>query len=498
MNYLKVLLWNKELGRLVWDRSRRLIYFMFNPDADSRPDVSPVMHPASGWNRQIPIYGDSRRIYQGLPPFIADSLPDAWGNRLFDRWLRQNHITGNAEKTLYKLMFIGRRGMGALEFEPAAEELVHRHSVDLDSLYRMALEISDEREAITVDGAGDMTFRTLLSVGTSAGGRQMKAIVAINPDTGEIRSGQCSGLPGFEYCIIKFEDELVPTSEIEMAYYEMARTCGIEMEECRLLRVDGTDHFITRRFDRKDGRKIHTQTLAAINPEADSYESLMETCRTIGLSETELSEVFRRLVFNVMANNTDDHNKNFSFLLEEGGKWMLSPAYDMTFIFDTTGARAQNDRCMSLYGKLEGITKEDLLEFARENSIKNAEEIMNQVAEALAGFPALADKYEIPSKWRLIMQKTIDSNLASFGYAERRGLPSALRDKCGNTYSDISISVNSKGYYEIKASVNGRPRRRFVRPGNELYESMQRYDAGMIADADASLLMARLFSRAID
>lgn len=116
MNYLKVLLWNKELGRLVWDRSRRLIYFMFNPDADSRPDVSPVMHPASGWNRQIPIYGDSRRIYQGLPPFIADSLPDTWGNRLFDRWLRQNHITGNAEKTLYKLMFIGRRGMGALEF----------------------------------------------------------------------------------------------------------------------------------------------------------------------------------------------------------------------------------------------------------------------------------------------------------------------------------------------------------------------------------------------
>ncbi|MDE6336772.1 MAG: type II toxin-antitoxin system HipA family toxin, partial [Muribaculaceae bacterium] len=304
MNYIKVNLWGEELGRLVWDASKRISYFSFNPNMQNRPDVSPLLRPVGKGNDQIPMYGDSRRIYQNLPPFIADSLPDSWGNKLFDQWTKQQRLSRQKITPLDKLTFIGKRGMGALEFQPAIKELEYSQDVNLKSLYELSLEILSERETVSFTTIEEITFQSLLRVGTSAGGRQMKAIVAINLTTGEIRSGQIEGLPGFDYFIVKFEDELVPTSEIEMAFYEMALVAGITMEECRLIPIEGINHFITRRFDRKNGEKIHMQTLAAINPEARSYEELMDTCRNIGLTESELQEVYRRLVFNVLANNT--------------------------------------------------------------------------------------------------------------------------------------------------------------------------------------------------
>ncbi|MDE6770869.1 MAG: type II toxin-antitoxin system HipA family toxin, partial [Muribaculaceae bacterium] len=416
MNYIKVILWGEELGRLVWDSSKRISYFVFNPDLQNRPDVSPLLRPAGKSNDQIPMYGDARRIYQNLPPFIADSLPDSWGNKLFDQWVKQQRISRQKITPLDKLTFIGKRGMGALEFQPAIKEMEYSQDVDLKSLYQLSLEILSERETISFTSMEEITFQSLLRVGTSAGGRQMKAIIAINRATGEIRSGQIESLSGFDYFIVKFEDELVPTSEIEMTFFEMATACGITMEECRLFPIEGINHFITRRFDRKNGEKIHMQTLAAINPEARSYEELMDTCRNLGLTESELQEVYRRLVFNVLANNTDDHNKNFSFLLKKGGKWELSPAYDMTFIFATNAHSAQPERCMSLYGKVSDITKEDLLDFAKENNISNAEGIISKVADAIMTFPTLADKYNIPSRWSNIIHKTIQDNLIRFGY----------------------------------------------------------------------------------
>lgn len=383
--------------------------------------------------------------------------------------------------------------MGALEFEPVARELEHRRSVDIHQLYALSLEILEERESVVLDASKELTMQTLLAVGTSAGGRQMKAILAFNSDSMEMRSGQTDVPPGFEHYIVKFEDKEVPTTEIEMAYYEMAISCGIDMEFCRLIKVEGVSHFMTRRFDRKDGKKLHMQTLAAINPEADSYEDLMLTCRKLGLSEKELIEVFRRLVFNIMANNTDDHNKNFSFLLDEGGKWKLAPAYDMTFIFNMYGSGPEPSHVFSLYGKVSRFTKDDLLDFAKENSIRDAEKIITDVAIALSGFPLLAEKYNIPGQWRHIIHKTIQYNLSLFGYLEMPAKASNFTDTTGRKFQKVSIRTNNKRYYHISAVIEGRSRKRKVKPDTKIYHDVQEYELGNLSDSDFIGLMELLF-----
>lgn len=493
MNYIKVNLWGEELGRLVWDSSKRVSYFLFNPDMQNRPDVSPLLRPADKSNDQLPIYGDSRRIYQNLPPFIADSLPDSWGNKLFDQWVKHQRISRQKITPLDKLTFIGKRGMGALEFQPAIKEMEYSQDVDLKSLYELSLEILSERETISFTTVEEITFQSLLRVGTSAGGRQMKAIIAINRATGEIRSGQIEGLPGLDYFIVKFEDELVPTSEIEMAFYEMAFAAGITMEECRLFPIEGINHFITRRFDRKNGEKIHMQTLAAINPEAQSYEELMDTCRNLGLTEGELQEVYRRLVFNVLANNTDDHNKNFSFLLKKGRKWELSPAYDITFIFANNAHSPQRDRCMSLYGKVADITKEDLLDFAKENNIRNAEGIISEVADAIMTFPTLADKYNISSRWGDIIRKTLQENLIRFGYLAPAKRLTEFTDSTNRIFRNLTISTNSKGYLQIAIIIDGKPRRRFIKPGSDQYAALRRYEVNKLSEEALIKMLEELF-----
>lgn len=493
MKYLTVRLWGEELGRLVWDSQKRITYFIFNPSVSDRPDVAPLMQPADKWDPTLPVYGDTKRIYQGLPPFIADSLPDSWGNKLFDKWVKKAKIPRNKISPLSKLMFIGKRGMGALEFEPALKELEHIRPVDINQLYNLSLEILEERESVTLSLSDELTLEALLAVGTSAGGRQMKAIIAINENTGEIRSGQTDPNPEFGYYIIKFEDKIVPTTEIEMAYYEMAIACGIAMEECRTLQIDGISHFMTHRFDRKNGEKIHMQTLAAINPEADSYEDLFSTCRNLGLTETEIIEVFRRMVFNVLANNTDDHNKNFSFLLNKGGKWELSPAYDLTFIFNRNGTGPEIDRCMSLYGNTQEISKDEILEFAKENNIRNANAIIAEVANAISKFPELAEKYKIPSRWRHIIQTNLHSNLVRFGYAEPIQHPDMVTDSNGKVYSHITLSTNTKGIYQLSVQIDEQLHKKHIKPDTEHYHLLQRYESGELPKSELIELLEQLF-----
>lgn len=493
MNYLIVRLWGEELGRLVWNPTDNTTYFMFNPNSKNRPDVSPLMHPVGKWNISLPVPGDSRRIYNGLPPFIADSLPDSWGNKLFDKWLKQNHISRSKVTPLFKLMFIGKRGMGALEFEPAANDLEHSRSVDLNALYKLSLNILEERESVSIDTTDEITMQSLLAVGTSAGGRQMKAIVAIHPDNHEVRSGQARDLNGYEHYIIKFKDKILPSSEIEMAFYDMAKKCGINMEESRLINIEGVNHFMTRRFDRKDGEKIYMQTLAAINPEADSYEDIMSTCRDLDLSETELIELYRRMVFNVLANNTDDHNKNFSFLLEKGKKWHLSPAYDLTFIFDRYGAGPDPDRCMSIYGNTQEISKEELLDFGKENNIRNTESIITDVAEALSRFPILAEKYQIPQRWKHIIHKTLLQNLEKFGYISRKESANNLTDSQGRKFAELSVYLNQKRIYQVSATIDGIRHKRFIKPTSTLYSKLQQYETNTLTESEFLLLMEDLF-----
>lgn len=491
MKYQKVNLWGQEIGRLVWDSATRRTYFMYNPLHKGRiPDIAPLLSPAKNRNIFLPIYGDERPIYQGLPPFIADSLPDSWGNTLFDKWIKRNKIPRNKITPLYKLMFIGTRGMGALEYEPYAADLTHTRIIDVKSLYDISLKVLEDRESIVLNPHEELTLQALLAVGTSAGGRQMKAIIAINDKTGEIRSGQTDGLAGFDYFILKFGDKSMPMAEIETAYCDMAVAAGIEMEECRLLPIDGINHFLTKRFDRKEGKKIHVQTLAAINPEVGCYEDLIATCRELSISESEIEQLFARMVFNVMANNTDDHNKNFSFLLEENGNWRIAPAYDVTFIFDITGTGPNIERRLSIGGKRSDISKNDLLDFAKQNDIKNANAIINRVAEAIGKFNEYAARYYITQPWRSIIQKVLNDNLTSFGYIDRSMDDGTfLADKYGRTIAGFSVAVNSKGHYEVIATIDGKRHRRFVRPNMSLYQNLAERDIyNLTADEKTGLV----------
>lgn len=477
MKHLKVKLWGQEIGRLVWESTTRRIYFVYNPNLRSIPDIAPLLSSLQRRNRLLPIYGDDRPIYQGLPPFIADSLPDSWGNTLFDKWIKENKIPRNKVTPLYKLMFIGTRGMGALEYEPYAEDLTHTCAVNIKSLYDMSLKILEDRDNMVLNADEELTLQALLAVGTSAGGRQMKAIIAINNETEEIRSGQTDGLDGFDYYILKFGDRSMPIAEIEAAYYKMATAAGIVMEVCRLLPVEGINHFLTKRFDRAKGKKIHMQTLAAMNPEARSYEDLVATCRELSISESEIEQLFCRMAFNVMTNNTDDHNKNFAFLLEENGKWRLAPAYDMTFIFNMNGTGPNIERRLSIGGKTSEITKADLLNFAKQNGIKNANAIISRVAAAIKDFNRYATESDITQPWRSIIQKILTENLTTFGYLDKEeDANPSFNDTFGRTTDSFNIAINTKGYFEVSANINGKRQRKFVRPNMPLYSDLSKQD----------------------
>lgn len=478
MKYLKVNLWGREIGRLVWEAATRRTYFVYNPDeGQSISDIAPLAAPAAQRNVHVAIYGDDRPIYQGLPPFIADSLPDSWGNALFDRWVKDNKIPRSKVTPLYKLMFIGSRGMGALEYEPCAMDLTHTRSVDVKSLHDLSLKIIDERKTLALSPNEELTLQALLAVGTSAGGRQLKAIIAIDNVTGEIRSGQTDGLEGYDYYILKFGDRTMPIAEIEAAYYQMAVASGIEMENSRLLAVDGVNHFLTRRFDRRSGHKVHVQTLAAMNPEARSYEDLVSTARQLSLPESEVEQLYARMVFNVMANNTDDHNKNFSFILESGGSWHISPAYDMTFIFNQIGTGPNVERRLSIGGKTSEITLSDLLGFAAQNHISDAQTIINRVAEAVANFNQYAKNSCISQPWRSVIAKTLRENLISFGYLKADNESEGIMcDSYGRSVQGFAITVNSKGHFEVVATIEGRQNRRFVRPNMSIYQELAERD----------------------
>ena len=399
---LKVMLWGREVGRLCIDPRRRLPYFEYNREwIASGLDISPLDASIKLPQNLRPIFGASEKIYQKLPPFLADSLPDAWGSELFEQWRIQQGIKPSEITPLDKLAFIGKRAMGALEFLPETSNFNSRESLNLKALIDLAEQIHMQRENARIDPEQSLTMQALMTVGTSAGGRQPKAIIALNRETGEIRSGQIGGLKGFERCILKFGIKERSTAELEITYYEMAKKAGIRMMPSWLMDIEGDKHFITKRFDREGERKLHMQTLAALYPEADSYERLLWVCRKMRLSELDSEEVFRRMVFNILANNTDDHNKNFSFLMDEQGRWCLSPAYDLTYIFNTGGFLPETRHCLMIRGKYDGITREDVMELAAENGIRKAESIISEVGKAVSEFRGIAEHGFLPLRTRL-------------------------------------------------------------------------------------------------
>ena len=460
---LKVMLWGKEVGRLSMDFRRGMPYFEYNRDwVENGLDVSPLNASIKRPQNLRPIFGASEKIYQKLPPFIADSLPDSWGNELFEQWRQQQKIRVGDITPLDKLAFIGKRAMGALEFEPETYKFSSVENLNLNSLIALAKRVYTERENAHVMPEESLDMQSLLAVGTSAGGRQPKAIVAINRETREIRSGQIEGLKNFDYCLLKFGTKERSTAELEMVYYEMATRAGISMMPCWLMAVEGEKHFVTKRFDREHGRKLHMQTLAALYPEADSYESLLWVCRKMRLSERDSEEIFRRLVFNVLANNTDDHNKNFSFLMDESGRWSLAPAYDMTYIFSVGGYLPETHHCLLVKGKYTDITLHDVLELAADNGIRKADTIIADVVEALRSFRTLAEKNGVQERWISAVETTLQHNLEMWGFCPPRTFE-PYTDANGRHVENLRIEQQYKGNYHLLATIDGTERKAIIR-----------------------------------
>jgi serine/threonine-protein kinase HipA len=459
------MLWGKEIGRLAWHENRHLSYFLYNPeflkgDLDVAPLAASIHHPLSS----RAIFGETERIYQKLPSFIADSLPDAWGNRLFEEWRKDNHLSERSVTSLEKLAFIGRRGMGALEFVPEIERGAMMDHVDIKALADLAKKIAIERENVRIMPEESLTLQSLIAVGTSAGGRQPKGIIAIDRETGEIRSGQVDIEPTLDYYLLKFGDKERSSAELEQTYYEMALAAGINMMESRLIEVEGTKHFLTKRFDRDKTGKLHTQTLAAMDPEADSYEKLLAVCRKLHLPEVDCQEVFRRMVFNILANNTDDHHKNFTFIMNRQGLWRLSPAYDMTYIFDTGGYLPNKEHCLMIGGKLQDITHEDIIAFAGDAGIRAPESIIRKVAAAVASFRQLAEKNGVKSEWIGRIESCLSEHLDLWGFEPSKS-NFTFDSHSGHHIDNARIEQQFKGNYLLQATIDGRPLKYIVRKG---------------------------------
>ena len=389
-------------------------------------------------------------------------------------WRQQSHLSNADITPLDKLSFIGKRGMGALEFLPEVSRGRKAEKIDIKSLASLAERIFTERENARILPEESITMQSLLTVGTSAGGRQPKAIVAINRKSGEIHSGQISGLDDFDYCLIKFGNSQYSSAELEMAYYELATRAGINMMPSELYEVDGNNHFMPQRFDRKDGKKIHTQTLAAISPEADSYEQLMTVCRKLHLPEADCSEVFRRMVFNILANNTDDHNKNFSFSMSEDGSWRLSPAYDITYIFDNGGFLPDEDHCMYIRAKLRNITRDDVIQFAKDHGIRRPDAMIREVANSLKQFRIVATKYGVAEQWTGRIETTIANHLRSWGELEEVTNTSEITIN-GHIVKNIRMEQAFKGNFHLLAEIDGHERKFVIGKNKEefsLIESM--------------------------
>lgn len=472
-NIVSVRLWDKEVGRLYWSVERKCAVFSYNPAfvADGL-DIAPLTHSLQ-YATNRPFLGNKDSLYEGLPEFIADSLPDRWGSLVFERWAEENGMRKRDITPVDKLSFIGKRGMGALEFVPAADiKEDSKGDFNLESLYDLAKKIFEEREQAYISPKESLTMQSLYDVGTSAGGKHPKAIIAINEKTQEVRSGQIMQGEGFDYFILKFADTSgYPSAEIEQTYYDMAREAGIDMMPSRLVDIEGRKHFLTKRFDRKEGKKIFTQTLAAVNPEAESYADLFSTARRLGIPMKEQTELFRRMVFNVMAANIDDHAKNFSFMLSPSDGWHITPAYDLTLTTDLDGMRLNNRHEMDILGKTTDISTSDLQRFAELNNIKNAVSIIKSVSEAISHFRTFATRNGVPDYWTDRIEEHLSQLVLPSSATIMVGYKPTVVGNYeinGHVVTSVSLKENVKREFVLYAEIDGKPRRHvFKRNGQE-------------------------------
>ncbi len=397
---VKVKLWGMDVGYLSWDKKASLAVFEYEPSfLEQRLDIAPITMPIDSLRsqKQMPWTGNEDKLYQGLPPMIADSLPDKWGDSLFKAWLRDNNIPAKHITPLDHLSFIGNRAMGALEYEPA-QNLGDSSffSVDVQRLYDFARQVLNERETVVLNNENSILWQDLVKISSSPGGKHPKAIVAVNDVSGEVVSGQGVIPEGFRTYILKYDDHSdYPFAKLEYVYYRMAIDAGIAMMPSELRTYGRVTHFLTERFDRIGNDKIHTQTLAAMSPGSDSYEDIFAVIRRLNLPYEDSRQQYLRMVFNVLARNVDDHSKNVSFCMSRKGDWRLSPAYDVTFSVDMAAPSYVNRQSLSVNGKYESITRKDLETVAKNNDILEYNALIDTVVSALSKFKQHAKRLDI-------------------------------------------------------------------------------------------------------
>ena len=399
-------LWGDPVGAVAWDEERGFATFEYDPSfLRKQLEIAPLTMPLnSGIYSFLELNG---KTFYGLPGLLADSLPDRYGTRLIEVWLQRLGRSLNDFSPIERLCYIGNRGMGALEFEPALVTPRKAVLVDVSELVALAGKILSEKEDLLVNLSNDESaaLDTIIRVGTSAGGARAKAVIAWNPKTKDVRSGQVQAPEGFEYWIIKFDginDNTLSDPEgygkIEYAYHLMAKAAGIEMTKCRLMKENGRAHFMTRRFDRTNNSdKIHVQSLCAIGhcdfrmPGRYGYETAMSTCQQLGLGQQVLRQLFRRMVFNVIARNQDDHARNIAFFMDRDGIWHLAPAFDVIWSYNSEGEWT-NRHQMTINGKHDGFENQDLIEVAKQFRIKKPMDILAEVGAAVRRWPAFSEK----------------------------------------------------------------------------------------------------------
>lgn len=413
----EVKMWGELVGAIRWDEAQQLGYFQYDAKFIQRNwDLSPIKMPITEGSR---IYSfpelrkgrnETEDTFKGLPGLLSDALPDKYGNKLINIWLAQQGRPENNMNPVEKLCFIGTRGMGALEFEPAQIKTSTRSfSLELDSLVDIAKKMLNEREVFLTNLSKDeeKAMMEILKIGTSAGGARPKAVIAYHPKTKEVRSGQGNVPKGFEHWLLKLDGvsgeqfgESSGWGRVEYAYYLMAKDCEIEISECQLLEENGRAHFMTKRFDRDGNNKNHIQSLCGLqhydfnDMYGYSYEQVFLTMRLLRLTYPEAEQMFRRMVFNVLATNYDDHTKNFSFILKKDEKWRLAPAYDLCFSFDPSNHWV-NKQTLSVNGKRLEITKNDLMTIAKDNNIKKGEKIIDDINAIVKTWNKYADQAEV-------------------------------------------------------------------------------------------------------
>ncbi len=426
----EVKIWGQLVGAVRWENDKQLASFQYSKAFLSlNTELSPIMMPLNNGDR-IYSFPELRKkqseevaTFKGLPGLLADALPDRYGNQLIQLWLAQNGRAPNSMNPVEQLCFIGNRGMGAIEFEPAQVTASKQtFAIEVTSLVEAARKMLSHRETFNANLHENekKAMREILRIGTSAGGARPKAIIAYNNASGEVRSGQTVAPKGFEHWLLKLDGvsdaqfgETHGFGRVEYAYYLMAIDCGIKMMESKITEEGNRAHFMTKRFDREGhNTKHHIQTFCGIqhydynNIYGHSYEQLFQTMRILRLTYPEAEQMFRRMVFNVMATNYDDHTKNFSFRMKENERWELSPAYDVCYSYDPKNIWV-SQHTLSINNKHRDITKSDLMTIAKANNIKKGERIINEIQKTVCNWGDYAHIAKVPST----LHQTISQNL---------------------------------------------------------------------------------------